>query len=81
MATLPARMTAIGIKAPRGPEVLAPEERPVPAPLFDHFAPRSGPTGTGAKWSNRDRDQVVKPGSPRCRRAVLQPSGKNRGEV
>ncbi|HLA19909.1 MAG TPA: NAD(P)H-quinone oxidoreductase, partial [Pseudolabrys sp.] len=32
MATLPSRMTAIGIKAPGGPEVLVPEERPVPAP-------------------------------------------------
>ena len=32
MATLPSRMTAIGIKAPGGPEMLGPEERPVPAP-------------------------------------------------
>lgn len=32
MATLPARMTAIGIKTPGGPEALIPEERPVPAP-------------------------------------------------
>ena len=32
MATLPTRMTAIGIKAPGGPEVLAPEQRDVPAP-------------------------------------------------
>ena len=32
MATLPSRMTAIGIKAPGGPEMLVPEERPVPAP-------------------------------------------------
>ncbi len=32
MPSLPARMTAIGIKAPGGPEMLAPEERPVPAP-------------------------------------------------
>lgn len=32
MATLPTRMTAIGIKAPGGPEMLVPEERPVPAP-------------------------------------------------
>jgi NADPH2:quinone reductase len=32
MATLPARMTAIGIKAPGGPEVLVPEQRPVPTP-------------------------------------------------
>ena len=30
--TLPARMTAIAIRAPGGPEMLAPEERPVPAP-------------------------------------------------
>ncbi len=30
--TLPARMTAIAIKAPGGPEMLVPEERPVPAP-------------------------------------------------
>jgi putative PIG3 family NAD(P)H quinone oxidoreductase len=29
--TLPPRMTAIGIRAPGGPEVLAPEERPLPA--------------------------------------------------
>jgi len=30
--TLPARMTAIGIRAPGGPEMLVPEERPVPTP-------------------------------------------------
>ncbi len=32
MAALPARMTAIGIKTPGGPEALVPEERPVPSP-------------------------------------------------
>ena len=32
MAALPACMTAIGIKSPGGPEVLVPEERPVPSP-------------------------------------------------
>lgn len=32
MATLPTRMTAIGIKAPGGPEVLVPEQRAVPSP-------------------------------------------------
>ncbi len=32
MSSLPARMTAIGIKTPGGPEVLVPEERPVPTP-------------------------------------------------
>jgi len=32
MATLPARMTAIGIKTPGGPEALVPEERPLPSP-------------------------------------------------
>ncbi|HZL40054.1 MAG TPA: NAD(P)H-quinone oxidoreductase [Pseudolabrys sp.] len=32
MTALPARMTVIGIKAPGGPEMLVPEERPVPAP-------------------------------------------------
>jgi NADPH2:quinone reductase len=32
MAELPTRMTAIGIKAPGGPDVLVPEERPVPKP-------------------------------------------------
>jgi NADPH2:quinone reductase len=32
MAPLPSRMTVIGIRAPGGPEVLVPEERPVPAP-------------------------------------------------
>jgi putative PIG3 family NAD(P)H quinone oxidoreductase len=32
MANLPSRMTAIGIKTPGGPEVLVPEERPVPTP-------------------------------------------------
>jgi len=30
--TLPSRMTVIGIKTPGGPEVLVPEERPVPTP-------------------------------------------------
>ena len=30
--TIPARMTAIGIKAPGGPEMLVAEERPVPTP-------------------------------------------------
>jgi len=32
MMTLPSRMTAIGIRTPGGPEVLVPEERPVPPP-------------------------------------------------
>jgi NADPH2:quinone reductase len=32
MAKLPTRMTAIGIKAPGGPEVLVPEQRSVPTP-------------------------------------------------
>jgi NADPH2:quinone reductase len=32
MAEIPARMTAIGIKSPGGPEVLVPEQRAVPAP-------------------------------------------------
>jgi NADPH2:quinone reductase len=32
MTTLPPRMTAIGISAPGGAEVLVPEERPVPSP-------------------------------------------------
>src|SRR5258706_14240893 len=30
--TVPARMTAIAIRAPGGPEMLVPEERPVPVP-------------------------------------------------
>src|SRR5579862_1068046 len=30
--TVPARMTAIAIRAPGGPEMLVPEPRPVPAP-------------------------------------------------
>ncbi len=32
MAELPTRMTAIGIKAPGGPDMLVPEERPMPQP-------------------------------------------------
>ncbi|HEV2631220.1 MAG TPA: NAD(P)H-quinone oxidoreductase [Pseudolabrys sp.] len=32
MSTLPTQMTAIGIRTPGGPEVLVPEERPVPKP-------------------------------------------------
>jgi len=32
MTGLPSRMTVIGISAPGGPEVLKPEERPVPLP-------------------------------------------------
>ena len=32
MSKLPTRMTAIGIRAPGGPEVLVPEQRPVPTP-------------------------------------------------
>src|ERR1019366_5461863 len=32
MTALPTRMTAIGIKAPGGPEMLVPEQRPVPTP-------------------------------------------------
>jgi putative PIG3 family NAD(P)H quinone oxidoreductase len=32
MTALPTRMTAIGIKSPGGPEVLVPQERPVPSP-------------------------------------------------
>ena len=32
MTGLPSRMTVIGISSPGGPEVLKPEERPVPSP-------------------------------------------------
>ena len=32
MSNVPARMTAIVIRAPGGPEMLVPEERPVPQP-------------------------------------------------
>ena len=32
MSSVPSRMTAIAIKAPGGPEMLVPEERPVPSP-------------------------------------------------
>lgn len=32
MSALPTRMTVIGIKAPGGPEMLVPEDRPVPTP-------------------------------------------------
>ena len=32
MSSLPSQMTAIGIKAPGGPEMLVPEKRPVPTP-------------------------------------------------
>src|SRR5471032_1852245 len=32
MSTVPAQMTAIVIRSPGGPEVLVPQERPVPAP-------------------------------------------------
>src|SRR5437899_6045916 len=32
MTTLPSRMTAIAIRAPGGPEMLVPEQRPVPQP-------------------------------------------------
>jgi NADPH2:quinone reductase len=35
MATFPGQMTAIGIKKPGGPEVLVPEQRPVPEPRVD----------------------------------------------
>jgi putative PIG3 family NAD(P)H quinone oxidoreductase len=37
MPTIPATMTAIGIKAPGGPEMLVPERRPVPAPGEDEI--------------------------------------------
>jgi NADPH:quinone reductase len=32
MSSIPATMTAIGITAPGGPDVIVPQERPVPAP-------------------------------------------------
>src|SRR6478609_10202045 len=32
MAAIPAKMTAIGISKPGGPDMLVPEERPVPQP-------------------------------------------------
>ncbi len=32
MAAIPAKMTAIGISKPGAPDVLVPEERPVPQP-------------------------------------------------
>ncbi|HEY6834649.1 MAG TPA: zinc-binding dehydrogenase, partial [Pseudolabrys sp.] len=37
MATLPSTMTVIGIKAPGGPEMLVPEQRPVPTPGQDEL--------------------------------------------
>ena len=37
MAELPTRMTAIGIKAPGAPDMLVPEERPVPSPAKAQF--------------------------------------------
>jgi putative PIG3 family NAD(P)H quinone oxidoreductase len=37
MTSIPATMTAIGIKCPGGPEVLVPEERPVPRPGEDEI--------------------------------------------
>jgi NADPH:quinone reductase len=37
MATLPSQMTVIGIKAPGGPEMLVPEQRPVPTPGQDEL--------------------------------------------
>jgi NADPH2:quinone reductase len=37
MATLPSEMTVIGIKAPGGPEMLVPEQRPVPTPGQDEL--------------------------------------------
>ena len=48
MATIPARMTAIGIKAPGGPEMLQVEERPVPSPAEGH--------GQGARRASVRRD-------------------------
>jgi putative PIG3 family NAD(P)H quinone oxidoreductase len=35
MTELPSRMTVIGIKAPGGPDMLVPEERPMPKPAAD----------------------------------------------
>ena len=32
MSNVPAHMTAIAIRAPGGPDVLVPEQRPVPQP-------------------------------------------------
>ncbi len=37
MAALPSRMTAIGIEAPGGPEMLVAEDRPVPSPTADEI--------------------------------------------
>jgi len=45
MAPLPARMTAIAIRAPGGPEVLVPEERPVPSPGAGEILIKVGAAG------------------------------------
>src|SRR3954449_5017278 len=45
MSSLPSRMTAIGIKAPGGPETLVPEERPVPMPGDGEILVRVGAAG------------------------------------
>ena len=38
MAAIPATMTAIGIKAAGGPDMLASEQRPVPVPAPAKFS-------------------------------------------
>lgn len=45
MSSLPARMTAIGIKAPGGPEMLQVEERPVPEPGEGQILVKVGAAG------------------------------------
>ena len=45
MATLPVKMTAIGIRSPGAPEALQPEERPVPSPGRGEILVRVGAAG------------------------------------
>jgi len=45
MAALPTRMTAIGIKSPGGPDMLVPEERPVPRPAADEILVKAAAAG------------------------------------
>src|SRR6202521_2103052 len=45
MTAIPARMTAIGIKAPGGPDMLVPEQRAIPAPGNGEILVKVAPAG------------------------------------
>ena len=76
MAALPTRMTAIGIKSPGGPDMLVPEERPVPTARRR----RNPGQGRGRRRQPARRDAAPGPLPAAARRARYSgPRDRRRG--